>query len=239
MASTASASAPNTTSLGEIMNTVTTPALARTDATHPSVARQPSAAVERLLTTSGVRAAGFVISALAVTHVVLFAGFVGDWGSPTARMLVELGGYALQLALIGVLMVMWRTRAVGDGLGWRLTGATVTALAFAAIASGVVHQLLPSSSVALTVSNALMLCTLAGFYVLAIGVVSERRWRGFLRFVPILASSWGPAVVLAIMLGSEDVSWWTFMVYLSAGGVLSGLALVVRPDLAVAPAPGR
>ena len=221
------------------MNTVTTPALARTDAAHPSAAHQPSTTVGRLMTTSGVRVAGVVISALAVTHVALFASFVGDWDSPTARMLVELGGYALQLALIGVLMVMWRTRAVGDRVGWRLTGATVTALAGAAIASGVVHQLLPASSVALNVSNALMLCTLAGFYVLAIGVVSERRWRGFLRFVPILASSWGPAVVLAIMLGSEDASWWTFMVYLSAGTVLSGLALVARPDLAAAPALSR
>jgi hypothetical protein len=182
-----------------------------------------------------VRTAGFVVSALAITHVVLFASFVGDWGSPTARMLVELAGYALQLSIIGVLLVMWRTRAVGDGIGWRLTGATVTALAVAAIASGVVHQLLPDSAVALNVSNALMLCALAGYYALAIGVVSERRWRGFLRFVPILASSWGPVVVLVIMLGDEAASWWTFILYLSAGAVVSGLSLIVRPDLATTP----
>jgi hypothetical protein len=218
------------------MNTITTPALARTDATQASGGIQPATTEDRLLTASGARVAGFAITALALTHVALFGGFVGDWDSPTARMLVEIAGYALQLAIIGVLLVMWRTRAVGDGNGWRLTGATVTALAVAAIASGVVHQLLPDSAVALNVTNALMLCTLAGFYVLAIGVVSERRWRGFLRFVPMLASSWGPVVVFVIVLGGEEASWWAFILYLSAGVLVSGLTLAARPDLAVTPA---
>jgi len=75
---------------------------------------------------------------------------------------------------------------------------------------------------------AIVLFSVAGLDVLALGA-----WRGAARILPAVAASWAlVAVVLTEAIGSEAM-WWAAFGTLVLGLVGAGVALAVRPDLAV------
>lgn len=208
------------------MSTITTPARARTDA----VPATPKVAAAGSRTTS-IRLIGGAVTALAATHTALLAMFASDWNDPFSRSMTDVAGLALQLALVLLLLTMWRSRAVGNGMAWRVTGAITTAAALAAVAASATRWILPEMEAATAALNVAMLLTLAGLYLVSIGVVATGMWRGLLRYLPMALSSWGVSVVIATMIGDGDSSWWVLMLHLSIGTALNGIALALRPDL--------
>jgi MFS family permease len=208
------------------MSTVTTPARARTDA-EPRQAPVTAPAAP----TTGLRLTGVAVTALAGVNTAFLAIFAGNWSDPFSRTMTELAGLALQLAIILLLLTMWRTRAVGSGIVWRCAGAITTALAMTAVAASIARLIMPESDAVLSVLNWSMLLALAGLYVVSLGVVAAGAWRGLLRYLPMALSSWGVVVVIATMIGDGDAAWWMLMYHLSIGTVLNGVALASRPDL--------
>jgi hypothetical protein len=213
---------------GLIMNTITTPAPARTDAAASAAHAVP--AVPLRLPATLVRLGGGVIAALVAAFSVLIAL---PWpAGATVSVAGELGAIAFQLSSLVLLVVIWRTHAVGESLGWRGLGAVVTVIVTIALATMVVQTVLPNE-ITLFVSNLSWYVAMAGLFLVGVGVVAGGRWRGPARYLPLAAYSW-PLVVLPVMLLTADTegqSWMVYVAYLAVTQALIGLVLAIRPQL--------
>ncbi|WP_157155181.1 hypothetical protein [Diaminobutyricimonas sp. LJ205] len=207
------------------MNTITTPAPARTDAFTPRALPLPAT-----LSPTIVRLAGTAVAVLVGSFAVLIAL---PWpAGSTVSVTSDIGSLAFQLSTLILLFVMWRTHAVGEALGWRGFGAGVTVIVMIAMASGLTRTLAPSD-VTLFATNLSWFIAMAGMFVLGVGVVARGRWRGPARYLPLAAHSW-PLVALPVMVLTEDTqgqSWYVYITYLAVTQALLGLALAIRPQL--------
>ncbi|MET1044428.1 MAG: hypothetical protein ABWX59_09965 [Microbacteriaceae bacterium] len=211
------------------MNTITTPAPARTDATI-GTAHTVAAALPTSLPATFVRLGGGAIAALVAAFAVLIAL---PWpAGATVSVAGEIGAIAFQVSTLVLLFVMWRTRAVGDSVGWRCLGVVVTVLVTIAVVTMIVQTVLPNE-ITLFAANLSWYLAMAGMFLVGVGVVARGQWRGLAGFLPLAAHSW-PLVVLPVMLltgDTEGQSWMVYVAYLAVTQALIGLVLAIRPQL--------
>jgi hypothetical protein len=212
------------------MNTITTPAPVRTDAS-PTALTRP---LPTMLPTRMLRLGGAAITALVAAFAVLVAL---PW-PPGSSVSVpgDIGALAFQLSTLLLLVLMWRTHAVGEKLIWRGLGALATVIVVVAMACMLLKTLLPTEAT-LFAANVSWMVAMAGMFIVSVGVVARGQWRAPLRYLPLIAHSW-PLVVLPVMVLTEDTegqSWFVYISYLCITQALLGLMLAVRPRLTGAP----
>ncbi|WP_168625740.1 hypothetical protein [Cryobacterium sp. BB307] len=203
------------------MNTVKLPAPALTQAVDPI--RPPSPTLSLAL----VRLGGAIIVALvAAFAVVINLPWPAGVGTPLPGDIASVGFQASALVL---LLIMWRTGAVGDSVAWRSIGAAATAIVIAAMAA----QFIPVSGEAVQLAELTWFIAMIGIFVVSVGVVAAGRWRGPARYLPLASQSW-PLVVFPVMMltdNAENPSWFAMITTVVVTQLLVGLTLAIRPQL--------
>ncbi|MBC3193870.1 hypothetical protein H7X46_22675 [Pseudonocardia sp. C8] len=174
------------------------PAPARTDvdplgtpATAPGVAAPALGTTRRIGTGLALGATAFGLSFLVGDPQD--AGGAGDF--------TDAGGLLFQFGLFGLLYLMRRTRATGDGrfgrgLLWTVTALLVPATAWSALAIVVPADARGTWFVVLDLFWPL---SMLGMAVIGVTIAVVGRYRGILRFWPAVAETW--AVVTVPVLG--------------------------------------
>jgi hypothetical protein len=203
------------------MNSVKLPAPALSQAVDPIRSSSPT------LSPALVRLGGAVIVALvAAFAVVINLPWPVGAGTPLPGDIASVGFQASTLLL---LLIMWRTGAVGDSVGWRSIGAAATAIVIAAMAA----QFIPVSGEAEQLAELTWFIAMIGIFVVSVGVVAAGRWRGPARYLPLASQSW-PLVVFPVMMltdNAENPSWFAMISSVVVTQLLVGLTLAIRPQL--------
>jgi len=128
-----------------------------------------------------------------------------------------------QLGLLGLLTVLYATKALGDGRLARFFIRFEAVLLFFAIGSTVVDGIGVSD---LDQAGWLMLdmcwpLSMLGMFAIGVRIAIAGRWHGKSRFWPLIAESWGPIVVPTFGLFGSTVAGVVSFVHLCIGyGVL-------------------
>jgi hypothetical protein len=153
----------------------------------------------------------------------------------------DVGGLAFQAGLFALLLTYWQTQATGTGrVARRILAAETVVLALATLWSAL-HLVLPASLQNHPVMMVLDACwplSMLGMVVLGIMVAVTGRWRGILRWWPLIAEAWLPlSIVVGLLVPTavSDLVTPTLMI-VGYGGL--GLLLVVRTRLALEGAAG-
>jgi hypothetical protein len=148
----------------------------------------------------------------------------------------DVGGLAFQAGLFALLLTYWQTQATGTGrVARRILAVEAVVLALATVWSSL-HLILPASLQNHPVMMVLDACwplSMLGMVVLGIMVAVAGRWRGILRWWPLIAEAWLPLSILVGLIvptAVADLVTPTLMI-VGYGGL--GLLLVVRTRLAL------
>jgi hypothetical protein len=199
----------------------TTPARARTDVAPPTGAA--TGLPERTIRRLGL---GLTVGTLAWAASIFAFSTVNE-GAP--ERIGDLTGLAFQLGLFCLLAVQFRTRA---------TGASTVLLKVEAVILGIaslwslLHGVLPSNLQDATWMLVMDICwplSMLGMMVIAIKIALAGRWRGALRWWPLVAESWAVITVPASILFGDAVARWVGGGHLLIGYATLGVLLAVRP----------
>ncbi|WP_344172151.1 hypothetical protein [Kribbella lupini] len=155
----------------------------------------------------------------------------------TPERIGDLTGLAFQLGLFCLLTVQFRTRATG------LTRAAVLMLKVEAVILGIaalwslLHGVLPTSLQDATWLMVLDICwplSMIGMMVIGIKLAIAGRWRGLLRWWPLVAESWVFVTIPATVVFGDAAARWVGGGHLLIGYATLGVLLALRPDLVVA-----
>ncbi|OPG12892.1 hypothetical protein [Microbispora sp. GKU 823] len=205
-------------------------AKARTDVT-PSAASTGGAAGLGSIRLAG---AGLTIGALA------WAASIFVYGTDAQGMggrIHDLTGLAFQLGVFCLLRVQMRTRAVGTSRGAAI-GLRVEAvlLAVAGVWS-LLHGVLPDGlrdQVWLGLMDIFWPLSMFGMFAIGVKLALAARWRGMLRWWPLVAETWAVATVPTYLVFGDPLANWVGGCHLVIGYALLGLLLTRRPELTVA-----
>ncbi|MFI6814231.1 hypothetical protein ACIBG7_17585 [Nonomuraea sp. NPDC050328] len=206
----------------------TTPATARTDVPQPD---QPIAAES--ITPAAVRLLGLALTVgtLAWATSVLLFGTVNDG---VEERIGSLTGVAFQLGLFALLAVQIRTRATGDTRVSRAMLKVELGLLAPATLWSLLNGLLPESAqdhVAMGILDVFWPLSMLGMLVIGVKLAVAGRWRGPLRWWPLIAESWFAVTMPALILAGEDGARWIGGGHLLLGYATLGLLLTLRPSL--------
>ena len=206
----------------------TTPARARTDvAPRPSTRTGPA---ERTIRRLGL---GLTAGTLAWAASIFAFSTVND-GVP--ERIGDLTGLAFQLGLFCLLAIQFTTRATG------LTRASVVLLKVEAVILGIaslwslLHGVLPSNlqdAPWLMVMDICWPLSMIGMMVIGIKLALAGRWRGALRWWPLIAESWAFVTIPSMIVFGDQASRWVGGGHLLIGYATLGILLALRPHLAV------
>ena len=197
-----------------------TPAAARTDVRRPSAATgttptRPSARPffkRGMLLTAGAVAWG-------LDSLILGTDPSGTW----EEAISSITSGTFQLGLLGLLTVLFATKALGDGrlarFFLRLEGVVLFFAMGSTFVDGIgVSDLDKAGWVLLDMSWPL---SMLGMFLIGLRVAIAGRWHGRARFWPLVAESWGPVVVPTYGIFGGTVAGVVSFVHLCVGyGVL-------------------
>lgn len=176
--------------------------------------------------TTGIRIVGAVSAVALVAHLAVLIGAASRWDEFAGPVMWS--ALAFPLAQVAIVAVMWHTRAASRAL-LAVIGAAFAVLATtsALAASAGDPQLYDD------VESWIVIGGLVGAHLVALQVLARGVWRGVLRWVPVVAASWGiPVTVMTFQF--PDVSpWWGLIVTLVGGLALVGAVLAAAPRLAL------
>lgn len=203
------------------------PALARDDVAPPAL---PSAGPSSTPwpAPGAIRAAGVTLAVAPLPWVVSLALLGNEGGRVTVLvcLLFQIGVWAL-------LSTMWRTRATGTGRGGRgLLVTEAVLLGLATVSSGV--SLAPDAIASSTPAMVLDLTwplSMLGMVVVGVVVAAAGRWRGVLRWWPLVAGSWFVVVLPVDALVGPTAGSWACGLHLLAGYTTLGILIARRPGL--------
>ncbi|MEO3814216.1 hypothetical protein ABGB17_34900 [Sphaerisporangium sp. B11E5] len=206
----------------------TTPATARTDlpAREPAHGR-PS------LTPGTVRGLGLTLTAgtLIWAASIFMLGVAGDG---TEERIGDLAGLAFQIGVLALLTVQIRTRATGTSRAARAMLKVELVLLGLASVWSLLHGVLPDpaqDSLALAILDLFWPLSMLGMLVIGIKLAFAARWRGALRWWPLVAESWAVITIPASMIAGEDAATWVGGGHLLVGYATLGVLLALRPEL--------
>jgi hypothetical protein len=207
----------------------TKPALARTDGRSVQPA---SPTIE--IGQHQVRRLGTVLTAgtLAWAVSIFTVGTVADTGAGVR--FGDLTGFLFQLGLFALLTVQLRTFATG--LSRKARGMIQVEYVLLGLASlwSLIHGLAPESVQTATAVVALDVfwpLSMLGMCIIGIKLALAGRWKGVLRFWPLVAESWAVVTVPVMGIFGEEVGRWVGGAHLLIGYATLGLLLALRPAL--------
>ncbi|MGI5285738.1 hypothetical protein ACQEVF_20700 [Nonomuraea polychroma] len=208
----------------------TTPARARTDV--PAADLTP---VPRRITPETVRRLGLTLTTGTVawaTSIFLF-GTVNDG---FAERVGDLTAVAFQLGVFALLTVQIRTMATGVSRVSRVMLKVELFLLGLATVWSLLHGVLPEPAqdhVALAVLDVFWPLSMLGMMIIGVKLAVVGRWRGPLRWWPLIAESWAVVTVPLFILVGEDGSRWVGGGHLILGYATLGVLLALRPGLVI------
>jgi hypothetical protein len=206
----------------------TTPARARTDVS-PTL-RTPAGPAERTIRRLGL---GLTAGTLAWASSI-FAFSTMNEGTP--ERIGDLTGLAFQLGLFCLLAVQFKTRATGlTRPAVVLLKVEAVVLALASVWS-LLHGVLPASVQDATWMLVLDICwplSMIGMMVIGIKLAIAGRWRGLLRWWPLVAESWVFVTIPAMIVFGDAASRWVGGGHLLIGYATLGVLLALKPHLVV------
>ncbi|GAA4720023.1 hypothetical protein [Nocardioides conyzicola] len=137
-----------------------------------------------------------------------------------------------QLGLLGLLTVLYATRALGDGRLARFFLRFEAVLLFFAIGSTVADGIGVSNldQPGWAMLDAFWPLSMLGMFFIGIRIAVAGRWHGKARFWPLIAESWGPIVVPTFGLFGSTVAGVVSFVHLCVGyGVLGQIVARKEP----------
>ncbi|MBE3014703.1 hypothetical protein IL992_36835 [Microbispora sp. NEAU-D428] len=207
-----------------------TPARARTDVRGSTPV--PAQAGPAPITAGRVRRLGLGLAAGTLIWAATIFLFDPSAGG-TAGRIGDLGGLAFQIGLFGLLRVQSRTGATGtSGASSIMLRIEAVLLALASVWS-LLHAILPEAvgdSVLLGVLDLFWPLSMFGMFVISVKLLVARRWRGLLRWWPLVAESWAVATVPAYVLLGDGAPRWFGGGHLLVGYTMLGLLLARRPE---------
>ena len=202
-----------------------TPAMARTDVTPNVTPHVPTAPAERTIRRLGL---GLTAGTLAWAASI-FAFSTVSSGVP--ERIGDLTGLAFQLGVFCLLAVQYRTRATGKSTVLLKVEAVI--LGIASVWS-LLHGVLPSNlqdAAWLVPMDVCWPLSMLGMMVIAVKIAFAGRWRGVLRWWPLIAESWAVVTVPSMILFGDAASRWVGGTHLLLGYATLGLLLTTRPHL--------
>ncbi|WP_182902734.1 hypothetical protein [Microbispora sp. H10830] len=206
----------------------TTPARARTDVRGGT----PAPAGPAPITADRVRRLGLGLAAGTLIWVVTIFLFDPSAGG-TAGRIGDLGGLAFQIGLFGLLVVQSRTGATGTSRASVIMLRIEAVLLALASMWSLLHAILPEAAgdgALLGVLDLFWPLSMFGMFVISVKLLPARRWRGLLRWWPLVAESWGVVTVPAYVLVGDAASRWVGGGHLLVGYTMLGLLLALRPE---------
>lgn len=167
---------------------------------------------------------GAVLStgALAWSASIVALG-VDPVGNPNELLIFGLASGLFQVGLLGLLRVLWRTRALGDGRIARAALIVESILVTFAIGSTLADAFAVSdlNQPVWAALDAFWPLSMLGMFFIGVRIAIAGRWTGVTRFWPLVAESWA-AVVLPIngILGGEVAQ------YVAAAHLIVGYAVL-------------
>ncbi|WP_188192127.1 hypothetical protein [Nonomuraea sp. SYSU D8015] len=206
----------------------TTPARARTDV--PTDDRPPTPAA---IAPATVRRLGLALTAgtLAWATSIFIFGTVGDG---LGQRVGDLTALAFQFGVFGLLTVQIRTAATGVSRVSRIMLKVELVLLGLASLWSLLHGVLPKPAqdhVALAVLDVFWPLSMLGMMIIGIKLAVAARWRGPLRWWPLIAESWAVVTVPMFIMFGEGASRWVGGGHLLIGYATLGLLLALRPGL--------
>jgi hypothetical protein len=213
------------------------PALALDERRRDTVPAAGSSSATLAEQRSRTRRAGLVMTTGALAWSVTMVLFPWHESSLNFRI-TDLTGLAFQLGVMALLSVMMRTRALGDSRKARIGLRTeVVFLSLASIWS-LLHAIIPDTvdSTPLAVLDAFWPLSMLGMCIIGIKLAVSARWRGALRWWPMVAESWAVVTVPSMAILGQAAADWVGAAHLLIGYCVVGLLLTLRPELTQAPA---
>ncbi|MER6945038.1 hypothetical protein ABT294_13530 [Nonomuraea sp. NPDC000554] len=204
------------------------PARARTD-TAQMLGSSPTGPAP--VNESAIRRAGTGLTVGALTWATAIF-FLGTQGVGTGERIVDLTGLVFQLGIVCLLWVQMKTQAIGT------SRAATVALRIEAVVLGIagvwslLHGVLPDGVKDATWLAFLDICwplSMLGMAAISVKLAFTARWRGALRWWPLIAESWAVVTVPCYILVGEQLARWVGGTHLVVGYAVLGLLLALRP----------
>jgi hypothetical protein len=204
-----------------------TPARARTDVA------DPGSGLGAPLDHARIKRLGLGLTAGTLTWAACIFAFESV-SEGAAERINDLTGLAFQLGLFCLLTVQYRTRATG------LSRPAVAMLKVEAVILGVasiwslLHGILPENLQDAGWLLVLDICwplSMIGMMVIGIKLAISGRWRGLLRWWPLVAESWVFVTMPAVIIFGDAAARWVGGGHLLIGYATLGVLLALRPDL--------
>jgi hypothetical protein len=158
-------------------------------------------------------------------------------GEGVQERINDLTGLAFQLGLFCLLTVQFRTRATGlSRAAVAMLKVEAVILALASIWS-LLHGILPENLQNATWLMVLDICwplSMVGMMVIGIKLAITGRWRGLLRWWPLVAESWVFVTMPSVIVFGDAAARWVGGGHLLIGYATLGVLLALRPDLVTA-----
>jgi hypothetical protein len=204
----------------------TTPARARTDVPAPQPADGPA------ISPGLVRGLGLALTAGTLawaTSIFVYGTRAEGFGERVGN----LTGLLFQLGLFALVAVQIRTRATGTSWVSRIMLKVELVLLGLAALWSLLSGVLPESegdAPVMQVLDVFWPLSMLGMMIIGIKIAVAGRWRGPLRWQPLVAESWFVVVMPTLMLFGEGVSNWVGGIHLIVGYATLGALLALRPD---------
>jgi hypothetical protein len=218
-----------------------TPARARTDGTvGPAAGRSSEHPVDQTPDDgrehARIRRLGLGLTAGTLTWAASIFAFA-TMNEGVRERIGDLTGLAFQVGLFCLLAIQFRTRATG------LSRPAVALLKVEAVVLGLasvfslLHGILPTGlqdSLWLMVLDVCWPLSMVGMMIIGIKLAVTGRWRGLLRWWPLVAESWAFVTIPAMIIFGDGASRWVGGGHLLIGYATLGVLLALRPGLVTA-----
>ncbi|MEV5961302.1 hypothetical protein AB0L70_06025 [Kribbella sp. NPDC051952] len=203
----------------------TTPARARTDVA-------PAMTATAGLSERTIRQLGLGLTAGTLLWAAsIFAFTTVTEGVP--ERIGDLTGLAFQLGVFCLLAIQYQTRATGKSVVLLKVEAVI--LGIASVWS-LLHGVLPSNLQDAAWLVPMDICwplSMMGMALIAIKIAVAGRWRGALRWWPLIAESWAIVAIPSMVILGDDVARWVGGGHLLIGYATVGVLLALKPHLVV------
>lgn len=181
---------------------------------------------------SKTRRAGLVLTAGAFAWSVTTVMFPWHESSLNFRI-TDLTGLAFQLGVMALLTVVMRTGGIGSSPRTRIALRIEAVLLGLASTWSLLHAIIPDTvdSTPLAILDVFWPLSMLGMFIIGIKIALAGRWRGPLRWWPLVAESWAVVTVASVVIFGQSVGDWVGATHLLIGYVVVGLLLVRRPEL--------
>lgn len=190
-------------------------------------------AVQAVPSLDSIRRRGYALTAGTLAWVATIFT-VTPVAEGAAGRIGDVGGLAFQAGVFGLVTVMLATGATGVSRGARAMLRVELVLLGLASLWSLLHAVLPAGmqdAAWLVVLDAFWPLSMIGMFVIGVKVAFAGRWRGALRWWPLVAESWAFVTLPAMAAFGEAGSMWVGGLHLVVGYATLGALMALRPEL--------